>query len=61
MIDGKRHIAIMQPYFFPYIGSWQLIQAISSLMPHITDTMRTGMPASSQRKTKSSSKWCFPV
>jgi len=27
MIDGKRHIAIMQPYFFPYIGYWQLIHA----------------------------------
>lgn len=27
MIDGKRHIAIMQPYFFPYIGYWQLINA----------------------------------
>ncbi len=28
MIDGKRHIAIMQPYFFPYIGYWQLIHAV---------------------------------
>ena len=27
MIDGQRHIAIMQPYFFPYIGYWQLINA----------------------------------
>ena len=27
MINGKRHIAIMQPYFFPYIGYWQLIHA----------------------------------
>ena len=27
MIEGKRHIAIMQPYFFPYIGYWQLINA----------------------------------
>jgi hypothetical protein len=27
MIDGKQHIAIMQPYFFPYIGYWQLIHA----------------------------------
>ena len=25
--DGKRRIAIMQPYFFPYIGYWQLINA----------------------------------
>ena len=25
--DGKRYIAIMQPYFFPYIGYWQLIHA----------------------------------
>ena len=28
MIDGKIHIAIMQPYFFPYIGYWQLINAV---------------------------------
>lgn len=28
MMDGKRHIAIMQPYFFPYIGYWQLIHAV---------------------------------
>ena len=28
MINGKRHIAIMQPYFFPYIGYWQLIHAV---------------------------------
>ena len=28
MIDGKRHIAIWQPYFFPYIGYWQLINAV---------------------------------
>ena len=27
MINGKQHIAIMQPYFFPYIGYWQLIHA----------------------------------
>lgn len=27
MINRKRHIAIMQPYFFPYIGYWQLIHA----------------------------------
>ena len=27
MIDGKHYIAIMQPYFFPYIGYWQLINA----------------------------------
>ena len=27
MINGQRHIAIMQPYFFPYIGYWQLIHA----------------------------------
>jgi hypothetical protein len=27
MIDEKRYIAIMQPYFFPYIGYWQLIHA----------------------------------
>ena len=28
MIEGKKHIAIMQPYFFPYIGYWQLIHAV---------------------------------
>ncbi len=28
MINRKRHIAIMQPYFFPYIGYWQLIHAV---------------------------------
>ena len=28
MIDGKQHIALMQPYFFPYIGYWQLIHAV---------------------------------
>lgn len=27
MMNGKRYIAIMQPYFFPYIGYWQLIHA----------------------------------
>lgn len=27
MINGERHIAAMQPYFFPYIGYWQLINA----------------------------------
>ena len=26
--DGKRRIAGMQPYFFPYIGYWQLIHAV---------------------------------
>ena len=28
MIDKKDRIAIMQPYFFPYIGYWQLIHAV---------------------------------
>ena len=28
MIDGKQHIAIWQPYFFPYIGYWQVIHAV---------------------------------
>lgn len=28
MMNGKRYIAIMQPYFFPYIGYWQLIHAV---------------------------------
>ena len=28
MIEGKRHIAIWQPYFFPYIGYWQIIHAV---------------------------------
>ena len=28
MIDGQRHIAILQPYFFPYIGYWQLIHDV---------------------------------
>ena len=28
MIEGKKHIAIMQPYFFPYIGYWQLIHDV---------------------------------
>ena len=28
MIEGKKHIAIWQPYFFPYIGYWQLINAV---------------------------------
>ena len=27
MIEGKKCIAIWQPYFFPYIGYWQLIHA----------------------------------
>ena len=27
MIEGKRYIAFTQPYFFPYIGYWQLIHA----------------------------------
>ena len=27
MNEDKRHIAIMQPYFFPYIGYWQLIHS----------------------------------
>ena len=27
MTDGKRYISLMQPYFFPYIGYWQLIHA----------------------------------
>ncbi|MBP3789160.1 MAG: WbqC family protein [Prevotella sp.] len=27
MINGKRYIAFTQPYFFPYIGYWQLIHA----------------------------------
>ena len=26
--DKKDRIAIMQPYFFPYIGYWQLIHAV---------------------------------
>ena len=28
MTDKKDRIAIMQPYLFPYIGYWQLIQAV---------------------------------
>lgn len=28
MIDGKKYIAIWQPYFFPYIGYWQIIHAV---------------------------------
>ena len=28
MTDKKDRIAIMQPYFFPYIGYWQLIHAV---------------------------------
>ena len=28
MIEGKQHIALWQPYFFPYIGYWQLIHAV---------------------------------
>ena len=27
MIEGKKYIAFTQPYFFPYIGYWQLIHA----------------------------------
>ena len=27
MIEGKNYIAFTQPYFFPYIGYWQLIHA----------------------------------
>ena len=27
MIEGKRYIAFTHPYFFPYIGYWQLIHA----------------------------------
>ena len=27
MIEGKHYIAFTQPYFFPYIGYWQLIHA----------------------------------
>lgn len=32
MIDGKKAIAIMQPYFFPYIGYWQLLAAVDTFV-----------------------------
>ena len=34
MIEGKKCIAIWQPYFFPYIGYWQVI--------HVADTFFVG-------------------
>ena len=30
--DNNKKIAIMQPYFFPYIGYWQLINTVDEFI-----------------------------
>ena len=32
MIDSGRTLGIMQPYFLPYIGYWQLLSAVDQFV-----------------------------